>query len=76
MLCIYTSALCVQVDNFAIIRLTLVGCGKLFCAFPIIMLSNYLDNCLDIGDSFGKVSPSSGLSRPSGRYVYSLSLCL
>ena len=57
MLCIYTSALCVQVDISAIIRLTLVGCGKLFCAFPIIMLSNCLDDCLDIGDSFAKVSP-------------------
>lgn len=66
-----------QVDIFAIIHLTLVGCGKLFCAFPIIMLSNYLDNCLDIGDSFGKGSPSSGLSGPPGRYVHSVSsLCM
>ena len=40
-------------------------------------LSTLLDDCLDIGDSFAKGSPLSGLSGPSGRYVRSVSsLCM
>ena len=40
-------------------------------------ISDYLDDYLDIGDSFAKGLPLSGLSGPSGRYVRSVSsLCM